>query len=332
METTRIAYGEKVGPGTLKKKPIPSFLIFWAVILVLALWPLVTAHPQWVCRVFTMAFLYATVAMAWNLTALSGLISLGHAAYFGLGAYGAALMDHYGSGNPAVTLTTAALAAGVYGAVCAAVFRNLRGATFALVSLAAVEIPKVIADNWESVTYGSLGFVGIRPLPLVHMGRVTVDFGGDLTAQYYALLVVLLAGTWVHFKAIHSRWGWALRSIREDEQAAGVLGVPVYPVRWSVMTLSALLTGLCGGLYAHLHGFVEPPVVFSTHLSAMPLVLSILGGRFRWFGPALGALVLYPLDQLVLHPVLPAGHAAVYGLVIVASVLFFPKGLGLRKK
>jgi len=332
VETTRIAGGEKVGPGTVKRHPIPSSAVFWAVIVVLAAWPLATAHPQLVCRVFTMAFLYAVVAMAWNLTALSGLISLGHAAYFGLGAYGAALMDHYGSGHLAVTLTAGALAAGIYGALCAAVFRNLRGATFALVTLAAVEIPKVIADNWESVTFGSLGLVGIRPLPVVRVGPVAIDLGGSLTAQYYALLLVLLAGTWIHGKAIHSRWGWALRAVREDEQAAGVLGVPVYPLRWIVMTLSAVLTGLCGGLYAHLHGFVEPPVVFSAHLSAMPLVLSILGGRFRWFGPALGALVLYPLDQLVLHPVLPAGHAAVYGLVIVGSVLFFPNGLGSWKK
>ncbi len=316
----------------MKRHSIPSSLVFWAVILFLAAWPLATAHPQLVCRVFTMAFLYAAVAMAWNLTALSGLISLGHAAYFGLGAYGAALMDHYGSDHLLVTLTAGAVAAGTYGALCAAVFRNLRGATFALVSLAAVEVPKVIADNWESVTSGSLGLVGIRPLPTVQAGGVAIDFGGNLTAQYYALMLVLLASTWIHFKAIHSRWGWALRSIREDEQAAAVLGVPVHPLRWSVMTLSAFLTGLCGGLYAHLHGFVEPPVVFSSHLSAMPLVLSILGGRFRWFGPALGALVLYPLDQLVLHPVLPAGHAAVYGLVIVGSVLFFPKGLGSTKK
>ncbi|ROQ91005.1 branched-chain amino acid ABC transporter permease [Desulfosoma caldarium] len=316
----------------MKKKPFVSSLIFWTVILGLAAWPAVTPHADLVCRVLTMAFLYAVMAMAWNVTALSGLISLGHAAYFGLGAYGAALMDHYGFAHIGWTLTAAALSAGVYGALCAAVFRSLRGATFALVTLAAVDIPKVIADNWESVTFGSLGLVGVAPLPVLRVAGLTLDFASNLLAQYYALLGVLLLGTWVHHKAMHSRWGWALRAIREDEQAAGVLGIPVQALRWSAMTLSAVITGLCGGLYAHLHGFVEPPLVFSAHLSAMPLVLSILGGRFRWYGPALAALFLYPLDQLVLHPVLPAGHAALYGLAIVAAVLFFPQGLGSWKK
>lgn len=332
METSRIAGGEEVGPGTVRHVSFPFSLIFWAVILVLVAWPIATPHPELICRVFMMAFLYAVVAMAWNLTALSGLISLGHAAFFGIGAYGVALMDHYGGGKIVWTLTAGAVGAAAYGALCAAVFRNLRGATFALVSLAAVEIPKAVADNWESVTHGSLGIVGIRPLPTIHVFGLPIDFASSITTQYYTLFAVFLAGTWIHHQAIHSRWGWALRAVREDEQAAGVLGVPVYAVQWSAITFSALLTGLCGGLYAHLHGFVEPPVVFSTHLSAMPLVLTILGGRFRWYGPALGTLVLYPLDQLVLHPVLPAGHAAVYGLVIVAAVLFFPKGLGLWKK
>ncbi|MEJ5349621.1 MAG: branched-chain amino acid ABC transporter permease [Desulfosoma sp.] len=312
----------------MKRTLFPSFILFWAVVLVLAVWPAITPHETLVCRVLSLAFLYAVMSMAWNLTALTGLISLGHAAYFGLGAYGVALMDHYGHSNLVWTLSAAALSAGIYGALCAAVFRNLRGATFALVTLASVEIPKVIADNWESITFGSMGLVGIAPLPAIRLAGSTLDLGANMRAQYYALLGVLLAGTWLHHKAIHSRWGWALRAIREDEQAAGVLGVPVHRLRWTAMTLSAVLTGLCGGLYAHLHGFVEPALVFSAHFSALPLVLSILGGRFRWYGPVLGALFLYPLDQFVLHPVLPAGHAAIYGLVIVAAVLFFPKGLG----
>lgn len=92
--------------------------------------------------------------------------------------------------------------------------------------------------------------------------------------------------------------------------------------------LSAFLTALCGGLYAHLIGLIEPALVFNLHLSALPLVLSIFGGRFQYYGPILGALVLYPLDQLLFHSWLPAGHGALYGLVIVVTLLFFPHGIG----
>lgn len=98
--------------------------------------------------------------------------------------------------------------------------------------------------------------------------------------------------------------------------------------------LSGFFSGLCGGLYAHLLGLIEPSLVFSLHLSAMPLVLSLFGGRYETLGPILGALVLYPVDQLLFHSLLPVGHAGLYGLMIIACYFFFPEGIAAwpRKK
>ncbi len=277
--------------------------------------------------VFGLACFYAALAMAWNILALSGLLSLGHGAFFGLGAYAAVLLEQYWH----VPVYPAVLAGGVvgalYGVLSGLAFKNLRGAYFALASLASLEIPRVIVDNWDSLTSGSLGIVGISRLPGLDLGALHLPVGASMRAQYYFLLGWMVAVGIIHYLAICSRWGWALRAIRENEVAAGVLGVDVLGYRFLAFGLSAFITGVCGGLYAHLMGLIEPAMVFSLHLAAFPLVLSFFGGRFAVLGPIIGALVLYPLDQLVLQPWMPQGHAAIYGLVIILTIFFFPQGL-----
>ncbi len=185
----------------------------------------------------------------------------------------------------------------------------------------------MVVDNWDSLTSGSLGIVGIPRLPGLDLGFLHLPVGDSMLAQYYFLLLWMVLVGLIHSRAVSSRWGWALRAIRENEIAAGVLGVDVFGYRFLSLGLSAFLTGVCGGLYAHLMGLIEPGMVFSLQLAAFPLVLSFFGGRFSIVGPILGALVLYPLDQLVLQPLLPQGHAALYGLVIILTIFYFPQGL-----
>jgi branched-chain amino acid transport system permease protein len=294
----------------------------------LILLPLLLDKQDMYFRVLGMAFFYGALAFSWNLYSLTGVISLGHAAFFGLGAYGAALSSHYWHLSPYGAILLGGVLGAFYGLLWGIAFKRLRGATLALATLASVEIPKVIIDNWDSFTFGSLGVVGIPNLPTLHLGRWVVAFGQNLEAQYYLLLCFLFIVGLIHRKAVTSRWGWAIRAVREDETAAGAMGVNVWGTRFRVLLLSAFLTALCGGLYAHLIGLIEPALVFSLHISALPLVLSIFGGRYQSLGPLLGALILYPLDQLILHAWLPAGHAAVYGLVVILTLLFFPHGIG----
>ena len=277
--------------------------------------------------VFGLACFYAALAMAWNILALSGLLSLGHGAFFGLGAYAAVLLEQYWHMPVYPAVLAGGLVGALYGVLWGLAFKKLRGAYFALASLASLEIPRVIVDNWDSLTSGSLGLVGLSRLPGLDLGALHLPVGASLRAQYYFLFAWMVAVGIIHYQAISSRWGWALRAIRENEIAAGVLGVDVFGYRFLALGLSAFITGVCGGLYAHLMGLIEPAMVFSLQLAAFPLVLSFFGGRFAVLGPIVGTLVLYPLDQLVLQPWLPQGHAAIYGLVIILTIFFFPQGL-----
>lgn len=311
-----------------RTKTKPAAVFFLSVLLLLILWPALLNDMSIYYRVMTMAFFYGALAFAWNLYALTGSISLGHAAFFGLGAYGSALLSYYTQTSPYLTILFGGTTGALYGFFWNITFRKLRGARLALATLASVEIPKVIIDNWDSFTFGSLGLVGISSLPALSFGSLVVAFGESLKAQYYLLLFFMLLIGLLHWQVIKSKWGWAIRAVREDETAASMLGVNTDGTRSWALLLSAFLTGLCGGIYAHLIGLIEPALVFSLHISALPLVLTIFGGRYQFYGPLLGALILYPFDQLLLRSLVPVGHAIVYGLVIILTLLFFPHGIG----
>jgi branched-chain amino acid transport system permease protein len=306
--------------------PRRKFLPLLAVLILLG-GPFLLPEADLYCLVFGLACFYASLALAWNILALSGLVSLGHGAFFGLGAYAAVLLEQYWHLPIYPAVLAGGLAGAIYGVIWGFTFKKLRGAYFALASLASLEIPRVLIDNWESLTSGSLGIVGIPRLPGLDLGAWRVPVGDSMPAQYYFLFLWMAVVALIHYRAVSSRWGWALRAIRENEIAAGVLGVNVFGYRFLALGISAFITGVCGGLYAHLMGLIEPAMVFSLQLAAFPLVLSFFGGRFSVLGPILGTLVLYPLDQLVLQSWLPQGHAAIYGLVIILTIFFFPQGL-----
>ncbi|MCL6621015.1 MAG: branched-chain amino acid ABC transporter ATP-binding protein/permease [Syntrophobacterales bacterium] len=292
----------------------------------LAGWPLLGRWPVGE-TVLGLACFYGALAVAWNLYALTGAISLGHSAFFGLGAYGSALLGYHLGWSPALTVPVGAGVAVCYAGLWCLGFARLRGVYLGLATLAAVEIPRVIIDNWNSLTLGSQGLVGLPPLPRVPLGPLTLALGTDTRAQYFLLLALLAVSLLVHHAALTSRFGWAWRALRENETAAGLVGVPGWRHRSLALLLSAALTGVLGAIYAHILGILEPPLVFTLHLSALPLVFSIFGGRYHLLGPALGALLLYPVDQLLLRPWLPTGHAAVYGVMVILAILFFPRGV-----
>lgn len=304
-----------------------SFISTAAGILLLVTWPLVFREATQFYQVLGITCLYATLALAWNIYALSGAVSLGHAAFFGLGAYASALFNHYYHWSPLLTIPLGGLASVAFAVFWSWGFKRLRGVYLGLASLAAMEIPKTIVDNWDRFTYGSVGLVGLTPLPTLSLGGLEVDFGLNIKAQYYLLLGIMLLAVMIHRECIRSRWGWALRALRENETAASTLGIAANPERVKALMLSSYLSGIAGALYAHIMGLVEPALVFNLHLSVLPLIFSIFGGSLRVLGPVLGAFILYPLEQLVLLPLFPMGHSAVYGLVIILTIFFFPKGI-----
>lgn len=305
---------------------VPGFLILF-------LMPLVFQHNDYILQVFTHALLLATMALAWNILGVSGSISLGHAAFFGAGAYASALLSLEMGLSCWVSIPLGGLLASGLSLIMGLICLRLRGAYFALATLAFVEIPRVITDNWDEMTRGSLGLVGLPGLPSLKLGSWHIDIGSSAAASYYfilmyAVLILCLVGF-----VFRSNLGLALQAVREEEIAAESIGIQTDRYRLFALLLSAFFTGISGACYAHLIRNIGPGLVYGLHFSAIPMILAICGGRFTILGPALAALILYPVDQFVFHPLLPAGHEFLYGAVLIIAVIYMPCGFwgSLRK-
>ena len=305
-------------------KPSDCGLLLCALVLLLL--PMMVGHNDYILNVFTHALLLAALALAWNILGVTGSISLGHAAFFGIGAYGSALLSFKQGISPWLTIPFGGLLAIGLGLIVSLLCLRLRGAYFALATLAFVEIPKVITDNWDGVTQGSIGLIGLPRFPLLRIGSLYIDIGSSATASYYlmfiyAFMVLCLVGF-----IFRSNLGFALQAIREEEIAAEAMGIRTGRYRLYSLLLSSFFTGMSGACYAHLVGYIGPGLVYGIHFSAIPMIFAICGGRFTIFGPALAALVIYPMDQFIFHPMLPAGHEFLYGVVLILTVLFMPTG------
>ena len=288
--------------------------------------PLLARGNDYVLQVFTHALLLATLALAWNILGVSGSISLGHAAFFGVGAYTSALVRLDLGVSSWASIPLAGLSAMALAVLLWLFCHRLRGAYFALATLAFVEIPRVLTDNWNGLTRGSLGLIDLPGLPVLHLGSYHFDLSRSPIGSYYFVFLyglLLLAMVALIFR---SNLGLALQAIREEETAAASLGIQVQRYRLLALLLSALFSGITGGCYAHLIRYLEPGMVYGLRFSAIPMIFAICGGRFTIIGPALAALVLYPVDQFLFHPLLPAGHEFLYGAVIILVILFLPSG------
>lgn len=301
--------------------------------LLLTLLPVLVQSNNYILQVFTHALLLANLALAWNILGVSGSISLGHAAFFGAGAYCSAVLSLEYGFSSWFTIPLAGLLAAGLGLIMDLICLRLRGAYFALATLAFVEIPRVITDNWDELTHGSLGLVGVPGLPSLSLGTWSVDFGSSITASYYFVFAYSLVLLGLVRFLFNSNLGLAFQAIREEEIAAEAVGIPANRYRLLALLLSAYFTGVSGACYAHLVRYIEPGLVYGLHFSAIPMIFAICGGRFTILGPAMAALIIYPLNQFVFHPLLPAGHEFLYGVVLILTVLFLPAGFwgSLRK-
>lgn len=275
--------------------------------------------PTYYLHLLATAFILATLASAWSVLAWGGQISFGQAAFFGVGAYTAALAAIHGVASWAA-LALGAAAGAAAGALVSVAALRLSGAALALATLACAEIGRGIAFNWERLTGGGAGIVGIPALP----GPAS----SPRAAAYYLALLLLVFTLAIFTWMIGSRMGLALAAVRDDAERASLLGVNPAAWKLAAFALSGGLTGAAGGLYAHMVRVVEPDLVFSSWYSLAPLVMATLGGPRTALGPAAAAVGLYLGSELVLRPLIPALHQVGYALALIAAVLFLPGGLG----
>lgn len=289
-----------------------------AVLLVLAVLPFIL--PNYRTAFLLLTFMYVTLASSWNVIAgYTGYVSFGHAAFFGLGAYTAALLI--------LKLGTHWLLASVAGGVVAAlvavplgfILLRLRGPYFAIAMLGLSAAFEVVANSWVSLTRGG---AGLNLPPALNLVQV-----------YFAMGIAMAAVIGLSYRIVTSRYGLRLFAIRDDEQAAEVLGINTTLHKVSAFVVSAFFPGLVGGFYAWNLAYIDPNSVFRPILSIGMVIMTMFGGIGTVAGPVLGGVLLTVISE-GLWSRLPEFHRAAYGVLIVVVVLSMPGGIMnlLRKR
>lgn len=277
----------------------------------------------------------AFLGQAWNvLGGYGGQFSFGHVAFFGTGAYATAVIQTAFGINPWVGFVLAGIAGGGMGLVVGFLsFRfGLKGAYFALVTLAFAEVLRILANSAEFTGAG----VGIL-IPL-EQGIANLQFA-DKTGFYLLALALVALGLFITAYLDNSRFGASLVAVRENEDAAQASGVNVFAIKLRAIALSAALTGLAGAFYTQYFLYLDPTIAYGPKVSIEALLVPIIGGTGTLFGPLLGAAALHTISEITQHVAAdaPGLNLAVYGALLVLMVLFMPNGIwgfvsGLRRR
>ncbi|MEP7156221.1 MAG: branched-chain amino acid ABC transporter permease [Betaproteobacteria bacterium] len=268
------------------------------------------------------ALTIAGIALSWALLGnLGGMVSFGHAAFVGVGAYVSALCVMK-LGVPVF----AAIALGGIGAAMASILiapaLRLRGPYFALAILAYAHIFKIVATEWKSLTNGSGGLSSIPRFPQ----WLGFDFGSK-TGSYFIVLSLVLAFAAIYNLVRRSHYGLALRAMHDSEAATRVVGVNSLLLKGWMLLLSAFMAGVMGAFNAHYINFLEPDYAFGAPWTTLPIVAAIFGGYRTIIGPVIGALVVYLVDQLIFKSLIPSGHQVILGALLIGMILWSPGGM-----
>jgi len=272
--------------------------------------------------------IWGTSAAAWNVAGgYAGQISLGHSAFFGLGAYAAALFGARWDLSPWLGLVVGAVVATAIGLVIGYLSNRLRGPYFVLATIAFSQVLLIVGSRWRGFTAGSEGIpVPFRP------GFWTLGIA-DKRVWVWIVVVLAVLAWLVQVYLDRSRRGYQLVAVREDEDAALSLGVPARWLKVAAICVSAALTAACGALWAQYVGFVDPFYVFSVDLSVKFALAAIIGGLGTALGPFLGAALVTTVETYLraqfggIGAGLVGIYLIVYGCALIVMVRWVPQGL-----
>ncbi len=297
----------------------------WPIFGIILLgYPLVFSTP-FQQRLGTLVLLYAIGASAWNIVGgYAGLISVGHAVFFGCGAYGALASYKYLSLPPIGGLPIGVVVSIGIAAIVGIPTLRLSGHYFSMATIAVAELVRLIVSNIEWLG-GAQGLSG-PPVP-----RTLLDLSFISALPYYYLFLGVLATVLAFTRLMErGRLGYYLRAIHDSERAARSLGAPVSRCKLYAYLISAALTAVAGTLYAVMFGFVDPESGLGILISVKMLIMTALGGAGLLLGPLVGALILVPLEELsnsLLGGVGAGVTFVVYGAIIVVIARLQPGGL-----
>jgi len=288
-----------------------------AVAALLALVPLLPLS-SYLMHIFILVIMWSIIGMAWNLLGgFTGLVSFGHAAFFGLGAYSAGIVYQSLGWSGWWGLPISVVVVTLFSLVMGFVVLRLRGPYFNLSTLAIGEVLRVSAQNLDKLTQGDLG--------ILIKQRSWTD-----KQNFYWVALLMALGTYSVVKGlVGSRLGYYFVAIREDQDAAESLGIDTTLYKTVALTVSGVLTGLAGAFYFNYMGYIDPKVVFDLPgISILAIMIVMVGGAATLTGPLVGSLVMVLLAEWVRSiPKLGAAHMSVFGVLLILIIIYLPNGL-----
>ena len=298
-------------------RPLAGYLVV-AGVLVTALLVPVFGSAYLTTFLFTLLYAYM-VAQSWDwLHGEAGYVNLGHYIYFGVGAYAFALANVNGA-PVALSFLVAALVTGAMGVLLSFPLFRLHGDYFAFATLALLPLFELLASNLSSITRGSDGILLPPATAMIHGIDVKVF-------AYYAALTGSVAVLGLSVWMTRIRFGYALKAIRNDEQAAEVVGIQIFPVKLQVMVYGAMAAAVAGGTYVWSFRYIEPRTVFGLDVALIPVAMALLGGSGLLWGPLIGAVLLSVGIQVLILK-LTMLQFTIIGLAILLIGRFMPGGL-----
>jgi branched-chain amino acid transport system permease protein len=292
------------------------------IALALVLFPLVVKSDYYQHLVI-LALMWVVIGGSWNLLAgYTGQVSFGHAVFFGTGAYTAGIFANKLGISAWWGMAFGGIIAALVGLFIGWVCFRLRGPYFALATIAAGEIFRLIATTWESLTEGMVGIMILQ------------TFRSKLP-YYYLALFLAAASMFVFDQVMKSKWGFYFISIREDQDAAESLGINTTLYKNVSLLISSFFTGMAGAFYMNYMAFIDPHVVFSLHyISIMAILVGIIGGVATIWGPALGAFIMIGVQETFRSSIfglaprwISQSHALVFGLLVMFVILYMANGI-----
>jgi branched-chain amino acid transport system permease protein len=287
--------------------------------------------PAWVWNPYhlhtlIMAGIFAVLALSLNLLlGYTGQLSLGHAAFFGIGAYATGLLTVKLEWSAWIGLLAAIVLPAVAGYVIGRLALKLRGAYFVLLTISFAGCVSLVSVNWMDLTNGPLGLPGVPPLEIALPGLPALSLRTK-SAFYYVVLAAVALSYLVCLALINSRVGRALVALRENETLAASVGIDGTHYLVLAAVVSAAMAGFGGGLYAHYTRFVSPEVFLFTYTVTM-VIMVVAGGKGTLAGPIVGAVLFTVLPEALRAATSWQWQMLLYGILLVGVLFFMPEGI-----
>jgi branched-chain amino acid transport system permease protein len=269
--------------------------------------------------VLVLAGLFVLMALGFDLVlGYLGELSLGHAAFFGIGAYTTALLTKNFAVPFPLDLLLAAVCTGIFGFLIGAPSLRLKGPYFAIVTFGFAEILRLIVLNWTSVTRGPMG---LPDVPHAHLGPLVIT---SELGYYYVVLALIGIAIVVTRRLLDSTVGHAFLAIRENDELAAAVGIATFRLKLRAFVIGTMITGAAGSVYARYVHFVDPTAL-SFYYTVTVVSMVIVGGQGSVAGTILGALVFTLLPEYL--RVAERARLVIFGATLMLAIVFLPEGL-----